>query len=394
MTNTIQNSQAMYLPIIQTSIFLCAVCSGMFALKGLITANFFHNVWLNSLIMSAVVIGLVRSLRMMIVVWQEYHWIESSEQERTSDDYQKLNNLELLAPIANAIASGGWKRYLSTVTVRSIIDSIESRMDGYRDLSRYLIGLPIFLGLLGTFWGLSQTVVGIGEIIRSINQNETALGGALKMLTQGLQASLSGMGTAFSCSLFGLAGSLIVGFLDIQVGSLFSRLLTTVEEKLSPLVNTLLNSKDQDGLSPQSTTNPALSLVLLEQAAESITNLQAQLKQTEESRFTMTKSIQAFSEKLSQMSEYIVAHQGFTQRLAQNQIELQELMRAGGQDSNRTRSDEIIKTHVRSLDASLSKLLEETIEGRTRSTQDIIQEIRVLTKTLSAIANGTEYTSN
>jgi hypothetical protein len=254
----------------------------------------------------------------------------------------------------------------------------------------YFKGVPVLLGLFGTFWGLSQTLLNLPGIIDSISSDGSSTQTAIKTLQNALNAPLSGMATAFSCSMFGLAGSLIIGFLDLQVGRVFTTFYHKIEEKLSTL--TRLSSFATSSESTAEGSGPAFSMGLLEQVVEGMAALHNQLKKSEDTRLSMAKSIQFFSEKLSEMSEYMLAHQGFSQRLAQNQAELQETLLSQSKEGAQGRNEEIIKTHIRSIDATLAKLLEESIEGRNKTTNEIRQEIRVVTRTLSAIASGQENT--
>ncbi len=126
---------------------------------------------------------------------------------------------------------------LTTNSMRSILDSIANRLDEARDISRYLIGLLVFLGLLGTFWGLLETIGSIGNTIQSLDPASGDSADVLDSLKAGLQAPLSGMGTAFSSSLFGLSGSLILGFLDLQAGRAQNRFYTELENWLSSVTD-------------------------------------------------------------------------------------------------------------------------------------------------------------
>jgi predicted PurR-regulated permease PerM len=126
---------------------------------------------------------------------------------------------------------------LSTSSLRSILDSIATRLDESRDTSRYLIGLLVFLGLLGTFWGLLGTIGSINQVIQSLNPGSGGTEDVLSTLKTGLSAPLDGMGTAFSSSLFGLAGSLMLGFLDLQAGRAQNRFYTELENWLSTMTD-------------------------------------------------------------------------------------------------------------------------------------------------------------
>ena len=143
----------------------------------------------------------------------------------------------MLAPMKALLGQSGHDMSISTSSMRSILDSIGNRLDESRDISRYLIGLLVFLGLLGTFWGLLQTIGSIGDTIQSLDPNSGNANDVLDALKSGLKAPLDGMGTAFSSSLFGLAGSLVLGFLDLQAGRAQTRFYTELENWLSSVTD-------------------------------------------------------------------------------------------------------------------------------------------------------------
>ena len=139
----------------------------------------------------------------------------------------------MLAPMAAMLGERTARFSLSTMSMRSLLDGLASRLDESRDISRYLIGLLIFLGLLGTFWGLLQTIGAVSDVIATLNVGSGEMGNVFDDLKKGLQAPLSGMGTAFSSSLFGLAGSLLLGFLELQAGQAQNRFYNELEDWLS-----------------------------------------------------------------------------------------------------------------------------------------------------------------
>ena len=143
----------------------------------------------------------------------------------------------LLAPMATLLGDRIGRMAISTQTMRSILDSILMRLDEDRDMSRYLVSLLVFLGLLGTFWGLLQTVSAVADTIRSLDVSSANTGVIFEDLKAGLAAPLSGMGTAFSSSLFGLAGSLILGFLDLQAGQAQNMFYNDLEDWLSTVTD-------------------------------------------------------------------------------------------------------------------------------------------------------------
>jgi hypothetical protein len=201
-----------------------------------IQVAFFANPGLNALIGVVLLIGIILTFRQVIRLYPEIAWVNNF---RISDPGLALErHPTLLAPMA-AILGGGGERTgritISQQTMRHLLDSIATRLDEARDISRYMTGLLIFLGLLGTFWGLIETVGSVGSIINGLKVGGDA-GALFDTLKQGLAAPLGGMGISFSSSLFGLAGSLILGFLDLQSSQAQNRFYTDLEDWLATTV--------------------------------------------------------------------------------------------------------------------------------------------------------------
>ena len=159
----------------------------------------------------------------------------------------------MLAPMATMLGEQRGGMLLTSLSMRSLLDSIGTRLDEARDISRYLIGLLIFLGLLGTFWGLLDTINSVAQTIRTLDVGRNDSGVIFEELRAGLEAPLQGMGTAFSSSLFGLAGSLVLGFLDLQTSQAQNRFYTNLEDWLSTVTNitTVENENtEKTGVSP------------------------------------------------------------------------------------------------------------------------------------------------
>ena len=196
---------------------------------------FMSNPGLNGLIIGVLVIGIAFVFRMVIRLFPEVHWVNSF---RVADPGLELTKQPvLLAPMATMLRDRIGRMTLSAPAMRSILDSIAMRLDEARDLSRYLIGLLVFLGLLGTFWGLLETVSSVGRTIASLDAGATDTAVIFEDLKAGLQAPLAGMGTAFSSSLFGLAGSLVLGFLDLQASQAQNRFYNDLEDWLSTVTD-------------------------------------------------------------------------------------------------------------------------------------------------------------
>jgi hypothetical protein len=193
--------------------------------------SFLANPGLNGLILGVLFVGIVYSFRQVLRLYPEIRWVNSF---RISDPGLVIDTSPtLLAPMATMLRDRTGHLSLATGAMRSLLESVASRLDEQRETTRYLVGLLVFLGLLGTFWGLLQTVSSVGNTISALDTNGSENVMLFDQLKEGLAAPLKGMGTAFSCSMFGLGGSLILGFLDLQAGHAQSRFYNELEDWLS-----------------------------------------------------------------------------------------------------------------------------------------------------------------
>lgn len=215
-------------------VFVVLVGLVAFVLHKQIEVAFMANPGLNALILGVEAIGIVLSVRQVARLFPEIAWVNNF---RLSDPGLAVERPPvLLAPMA-AILGGerSGRMTISQQTMRHLLDSIATRLDEARDISRYMTGLLVFLGLLGTFWGLIETVGSVGNVIQGLKSGADA-GNMFDSLREGLAAPLSGMGISFSSSLFGLAGSLVLGFLDLQSSQAQNRFYTELEDWLSTTV--------------------------------------------------------------------------------------------------------------------------------------------------------------
>jgi hypothetical protein len=213
-------------------LILCGLIG--FVLQRQILNAFNANPWLNGLILLVLLIGIILSFARVIRLFPEVRWVNSFR--RADPGLAVAKAPTLLAPMA-AILSGDrtGRVAISAQTMRAFLDSVATRLDEARDIARYLTGLLVFLGLLGTFWGLIETVGSVGGIINNLNVGGDA-DSVFNALKQGLAAPLGGMGISFSSSLFGLAGSLILGFLDLQTSQAQNRFYLNLEDWLATTV--------------------------------------------------------------------------------------------------------------------------------------------------------------
>jgi hypothetical protein len=185
------------------------------------------------LIILVLIIGVALTLRQVLRLYPEIAWVNGFRVGAA--DLATERPPVLLAPMKAILGSRTGRMAISAQMMRGILDSIATRLDEARDISRYITGLLVFLGLLGTFWGLIATVSSVGGVIQGLKATGDA-GSMFDSLREGLAAPLSGMGISFSSSLFGLAGSLVLGFLDLQSGQAQNRFYTELEDWLSTTV--------------------------------------------------------------------------------------------------------------------------------------------------------------
>ena len=239
------SSPRIFLVRMTVFLVLCALLA-VILYKQLITA-FESNVLLNSVILVVLCIGILMTFRQVIRLFPEVDWVNSF---RVADPGLAVERPPvLLAPMAAILGDRMGRMAISSTMMRGILDSIATRLDEARDISRYMTGLLVFLGLLGTFWGLIVTVGSVGGVINSLKVGGDAES-VFESLRDGLAAPLSGMGISFSSSLFGLAGSLVLGFLDLQSGQAQNRFYIDLEDWLSTTVRDLGASADGAHASP------------------------------------------------------------------------------------------------------------------------------------------------
>jgi hypothetical protein len=230
------------------AVLLAVILDGQ---TGQLRASFMANPGLNALIIGVLLIGIVYAFRQVLRLYPEINWVNNfriSDPGLTTDKTKPV----LLAPMATMLRDRTGHLSLATGAMRSLLDSVASRLEEQRETTRYLVGLLIFLGLLGTFWGLLQTVSTVGTTIGTLDTNSGDNVLLFDQLKEGLAGPLKGMGTAFSASMFGLSGSLILGFLDLQAGHAQGRFYNELEDWLSGITELqLAEAPGTAGVVPQ-----------------------------------------------------------------------------------------------------------------------------------------------
>ncbi|MEQ8664671.1 MAG: flagellar motor protein MotA [Rhodospirillales bacterium] len=344
---------------------------------------FMANPAINGLITGILLLGIIYNFRQVVRLNPEVDWIESFRQNRPPQGSPP----QLLAPMATMMGESGNRLRLSALSMRSVLDGIASRLDESRDISRYTIGLLIFLGLLGTFWGLLDTVSSVSSVIGGLQINGGEISDIFQKLKSGLEQPLDGMGTAFSSSLFGLSGSLLLGFLDLQAGQAQNRFFNELEDWLSSV--TRLSS---GAISPEGESVPAYVQALLEQTADSLENLQRTLTRGEESRIAVNNNLRQMGEQMATLTDHMRTEQMLMKSMASSQSDLHEYLRkiADAPRGGGEGIDDTTKAHIRSIDHQISRLVDEIANGRNEVLNGVRSEIKLLARTIAALADETD----
>jgi hypothetical protein len=252
--------------LVRMLVFLILCSLVVVVLYKQILVAFMANPGLNALIIGVLLIGIALAFRQVLRLYPEINWVNSF---RLADPGLAVERPPvLLAPMAAILGDRIGRMAISSQVMRGILDSIATRLDEARDLSRYMTGLLIFLGLLGTFWGLIDTVSSVGRVLENLKVGGDA-GSIFEALKEGLAAPLSGMGVSFSSSLFGLAGSLVLGFLDLQTSQAQNRFYTELEDWLSTTVRDL--GVGGDGAAPAPAGAPTELRTAIERLKDAVT---------------------------------------------------------------------------------------------------------------------------
>ena len=291
--------------LVRMIVFLVLCGFVAFILYRQILVAFMANPGLNGLILGVLFIGVVLSLRQVGRLIPEIRWVNALRVgERGS-----VRAPVLLAPVSLILGEGLTRRAISALTLRAVLDSIGTRLDESREIARYLTGLLVFLGLLGTFWGLLETVASIGGVIKAM---QTGVDAAVMFddLKNGLAAPIAGMAVSFTSSLFGLAGSLVLGFLDLQAGQAQNRFFTELEDYLSLNVSeaAIEGGAGADGRSDPA--NARAATAALASLAEGVQGLvrhmrveQQQIRDWVETQATAQRELKETLDKLIAQSE-------------------------------------------------------------------------------------------
>ena len=363
-------------------ILFCVVVYSLAALLSPELSRFFlANPVVNSVIVAVEIFGVFWNLRQVQRLYPEAAWVEEFRRNR-----QRLEQAAppvLLAPMARMLhgrADGERRITLSGQAMRTILDGISSRLDESRELSRYTTGVMIFLGLLGTFWGLLRTVNSVAEVINGMNLAGGDVNAMFSQLKNGLTGPLAGMGTAFSSSMFGLSGALILGFLDLTAGQAMNRFFNELEEWLAGLTRLSTGALAGDGEG----SIPVYVQALLEQTAENMDQLQRVLACGEEGRAQSSAAVVAMTERLAHLSDTLRVNQQLMEKIGAAQMGIAPVLSRLAEPKP---ADEVARAHLRNIELLLSRLLTESEQGRSQSLGELRSDLKVLTRTIAGLAD-------
>ncbi len=338
------------------------VGAGLYLGQEQIIAIYNSNPYLNGVILAVFVLGVLSCINQVFLLMKSVRWIERFAKETGGHNYTSAPSL--LAPLATLLRSRGARTQISSSSGRSILDSVAQRIDEDREITRYIGNVLIFLGLLGTFYGLATTVPALVETIRSLNPGDGEDGADIfARLQSGLESQLGGMGTAFSSSLLGLAGSLVVGLLELFAGHGQNRFYRELEEWMSTI--TRVGLEGDEGAGPDMGAMGAF----VDQLGELMDTIQMLMGQTDADREQNDKRFASLAAAVEQM-----AHTSRTDnsadlmtRIAEGQEKLIKKL----DDSGMEGIDAESRMRLRSIDVQLLRILEEMSAGRQESIGDL-----------------------
>ncbi len=365
-------------------IFMAVVLAIVALLFGAIQQAFMANIAINGVILGVLLVGCVFIFRQVLGLKPEIEWVETYR--RASNSSAPIARPpKLLSPMASLLGEETSTIKLSAMSMRSLLDSIASRLSEGRETSRYMISLLVFLGLLGTFWGLLDTIGSIGTTIKSLTVGGEDITTMFDDLKRGLETPLSGMATAFSSSLFGLAGSLILGFLDLQAGQAQNHFYNDLEEWLSSVSKlssaSALNIDGEGGGSASAYTS-----ALLEQSADSLEKLQRIMSRSEDARKSTDLALTNLAEHLAALGDQLKSNQQLMQGLGESQIQTQKVLNqlVEGSSGNKTKTttlDEASREHLRNMDVHMKRLVDQN--NNDRMVEDLRGEFKLLARTIA-----------
>jgi len=333
---------------------------------------FIANPYLNGFIVLVFVIGVVACFAQVLSLISSVRWIEGFAHQIVG--HEAIMPPQLLAPLAALLRSRGARSQISATSTRSILDSVATRIDEGREITRYLVNLLIFLGLLGTFYGLATSVPAIVETIGNLAPRGGESGAdVFERLQEGLQSQMGGMGIAFASSLLGLAGSLIVGLLELFAGHGQNRFYRELEEWLSSITRVGFSTSDGEGSIEQTAMAG-----MMDHLAQQIEAIQATFVQSETSRAAVDAKLGSLVDGIFQLADRMEAQAPTTNALLRVADGQEKLLHALESRLEHEGLDAESRMRLRSIDVQMLRILEEISAGRQESMAEIRTDLAAL----------------
>lgn len=310
-----------------------------------LASAFMGNAVLNGVIIATALIGVAFIFRQTLRLVPEARWLNTVKSTHTLS--RSAPRPVLLATVHAMLSASHEEQHLSALSLRSVLDGVAARLDEGREISRYFIGLLVFLGLLGTFWGLLQTIGSVSAVVGGLDMTSLDFDQLMSQLREGLDAPLSGMATAFSSSLFGLGASLVLGFLDLQLGQAMGRFFNEVEDWLSAFAR----FGDSTGTG---TGNQALAQGLSEEGARAMISLSRAIEQAESGRASHHSQLAQLNSQLAVMNENMAREARLTDQLAQLTTRLEMLQQSLETQAKQQHAS--ISAELKALSSAMVKL--------------------------------------
>lgn len=338
---------------------------------------FFSNIYLNGFIVAVFAIGVLSCFTQVIQLMYSVRWIENFAANRTNATTRAPS---LLAPLATLLSSRSAQMKIAASSNQSILESVATRIEEAREITRYIVNTLILLGLFGTFYGLATTVPALVETIRSLTPQEGESGiEVFGRLMDGLEGQLDGMGVAFASSLLGLAGSLLVSLLELFAGHGQNRFYRELEEWLSSITRLGFSSGEIDVGSEQDIVTAVFS-----QMAEQLQRIQDMFVQSDASRAQVDQKLSEMTSALNTLARHIEENTPSAkalERVANGQEQLSVVL---GDMERSEAMDVESRMRLRSIDVQLLRLVEEISTGRHETTRILRGEIEALNRTITS----------
>lgn len=381
--------------ILEITVFLILILFGCLLLYPTLEHAFNANIVINGGIIAVLLIGIFLVYKTMYDLMAAQKWTAEFRQSEDRDGKAPAVKISekgadktprLIRPTATLLSQRtkeiGFLQ-LNSTGMRAILEGLSIRIDETRETLRYVVALLVFLGLLGTFWGLMQTVQAVSGVIDGLSTTGGGAGGnnitgSFEILKEGLKTPLNGMGTAFSSSLFGLAGSLLLGYCTLRVSQAQNRFYQDYEEWLSSLTR-LSGATVGEG----DTAGMGLALSLLEQTADSIDRLQLIIGKSEGHQAQLYSHIGELNQRLGTLVDSQKIEHELMRKLAEGQLSTRQLLERMSEADHGNSSGGLNNTSLKPIEQILHNLVSELREGREQSVKAIKDELRIVSRTIS-----------